>query len=278
MKLNLNTLFMIFIIVTTLTPLAKKKWCAFMRWWKMMRFARRRGSRVICLIHRQETVGLLGIPVFRYIDVADSEDVIRAIHTADADAPLDLVLHTPGGLVLAAYQIANAVRMHRGKTTVFVPHYAMSGGTLIALAADEIVMEEHALLGPVDPQIGEYPAVSLVKLAEEKPISDIDDKSWILADIGRKSIAQVREQVVSLLANHSKYALDKVNELSVALTEGRWTHDYPITYDVAKGLGLPVSNDMPHELYDLMRYYPQPIKRQSTVEYFPAPVRPPGKR
>ena len=82
----------------------------------------------------------------------------------------DLVLHTPGGLVLASYQIAHAVRIHRGKVTVFVPHYAMSGGTLIALAADEIVMEEHAMLGPVDPQLGEYPASSLVKLAEAKPI------------------------------------------------------------------------------------------------------------
>jgi len=243
-----------------------------------MRFARKRGSRVICLIHRQETVGLLGVPVFRYIDVTDSEDVIRAIHTADPDAPLDLVLHTPGGLVLAAYQIAHAVRMHRGRTTVFIPHYAMSGGTLIALAADEIVMEEHALLGPVDPQLGEYPAVSLVKLAEGKAISDIDDKFWILADIGRKSIAQVQEQVLSLLAGHKNYTIDQVNELSHMLTEGRWTHDYPITYEVAKRLGLPVSNNMPHELYDLMRYYPQPVKRQSAVEYFPGPVPAPAKR
>ncbi len=48
---------------------------------------------------------------------------------------------------------------------------------MISLAADEIVMEEHAVLGPVDPQIGEYPAVSLVRLAEIKPISDIDDRT-----------------------------------------------------------------------------------------------------
>jgi len=42
--------------------------------------------------------------------------------------------------------------------TVFVPHYAMSGGTLIALTADEIVMDPNAVLGPVDPQIGNMPA------------------------------------------------------------------------------------------------------------------------
>ena len=34
---------------------------------------------------------------------------------------------TPGGLVLAATQIARAIQGHKGKVTVFVPHYAMSG-------------------------------------------------------------------------------------------------------------------------------------------------------
>ena len=95
------------------------------------RIERERKSRVVLLVHRQETMSLLGFPVFRYIDVDDSEEVIRAIHMTDPEIPLDLVLHTPGGLVLAATQIARAVLKRKGKVTVFVPHYAMSGGTLI---------------------------------------------------------------------------------------------------------------------------------------------------
>src|SRR6266436_2394905 len=115
------------------------------------RIERNQRSRVVLLVHRQETMSLLGFPVFRYIDVNDSEEVIRAIHLTDPEVPLDLVLHTPGGLVLAATQVARAIFKHKGKVTVFVPHYAMSGGTLIALAADDIVMCAHAVLGPVDP-------------------------------------------------------------------------------------------------------------------------------
>jgi len=159
--------------------------------------------------------------------------------------------------------------LHEGKVTVFVPHYAMSGGTLVALAADEIVMEEHAVLGPVDPQLGEYPAVSLVKLAESKPISDIDDKSWLLADVGRKAIEQIRVQVRSLL--DGKYTPEKAEELTRILTEGRWTHDYPITYEEAVNLGLHVTKGIPSELYQLMSLYPQPIKHQPSVEYLPIP-------
>jgi ClpP class serine protease len=65
----------------------------------------------------------LGFPIFRYIDVDDSEEVIRTIHLTDTEIPLDLVLHTPGGLALAATQIGRAVLKRKGKVTVFVPHY-----------------------------------------------------------------------------------------------------------------------------------------------------------
>jgi ClpP class serine protease len=269
MKMDLSTLFWLFFIIAALQPLLRKRFLVSMRQRLIASFEKKRGSRVIVLIHRQETMSLLGFPVFRYIDIDDSEEVIRAIHMTDPEMPLDLVLHTPGGLVLAAYQIAHAVRLHQGKVTVFVPHYAMSGGTLISLAADEIVMEEHAVLGPVDPQLGEYPAASLVKLADSKPIADIDDKTWLLADMGRKAIDQIRSQVKSLLGG--KYSTDKAEELAHILTEGRWTHDYPITYEEATNLGLHVTKGIPAELYQLMSLYPQPVRHQPSVEYLPIP-------
>jgi ClpP class serine protease len=269
MKVNISTIFWIFFIIAALQPLLKRRLLLATRQRLITAFEKKRGSRVIVLIHRQETMSLLGFPILRYIDIDDSEEVIRAIHMTDPDIPLDLVLHTPGGLVLASYQIAHAIRMHRGKIRAFVPHYAMSGGTLIALAADEIVMEEHAVLGPVDPQLGEYPASSLVKLAEAKPISDIDDRSWLLADMGRKAIEQIRSQVKSLL--EGKYPTEKADELARILTEGRWTHDYPITYEEAKNLGLHVVKDIPPEVYQLMSLYPQPVRHQPSVEYIPIP-------
>ena len=67
----------------------------------------------------------------------------------------------------------------------------MSGGTLLALAADEIVMSDYAVLGPVDPQLGEYPAASILKAAHQKPVAEVDDKTLILADQAEKAIAQM---------------------------------------------------------------------------------------
>ena len=55
----------------------------------------------------------------------------------------------------------------------------MSGGTLIALAADEIVIDGNAVLGPIDPQLGEFPAASVLKVVERKPIDKIDDIAFV---------------------------------------------------------------------------------------------------
>lgn len=144
----------VFFIITSLQPVVRQRWLEAQRLRSFRELEEKRQSRVIGLIHRQETMRLLGFPVARYIDIQDSEAVLRAIQLTDPTVPVDVVLHTPGGLVLAAGQIAQALKDHPAKVTVFVPHYAMSGGTLIALAADEIVMAPHAVLGPVDPQLG----------------------------------------------------------------------------------------------------------------------------
>jgi ClpP class serine protease len=180
-------------------------------------------------------------------------------------------LHTPGGLVLAALQIARAIREHNAKVTVFVPHYAMSGGTLISLAANEIVMSKHAILGPIDPQLGQSPAASLIKVVEQKPISEIDDETLIKADVGRKAIAQVKQAATELMAG--RLPDDKASALAEKLSTGTWTHDYPIFASIAKELGLPVSTNMPSGILELMTLYPQPVRAQGGggVEYLPVP-------
>ena len=268
--MSIGDLFWLFFIFSALQPVLRQRMQDAMRARKIAQLETLRKSRVILLVHRQETMKLLGFPLMRYIDVNDSEDVLRAIHMTDDELPLDIVLHTPGGLVLAATQIARAIREHKGKVTVFVPHYAMSGGTLIALAADEIVMSSHAVLGPVDPQLGESPAASLIKVVEQKPIAEIDDKTLIQADVARKAIAQIKQTAKELLRR--RLADDKAEALAEKLSTGTWTHDYPIFAPIAQELGLPVSTAMPNEVFELMSLYPQPVRQQAGgVEYLPVP-------
>jgi ClpP class serine protease len=204
--------------------------------------------------------------VSRHIDLEDAQTIIAAIKETPPDVPIDMVLHTPGGLVLAAMQIARAVEAHPAKVTVYVPVYAMSGGTLIALAADEIVLGEFSVLGPIDPQIAGFPAASIVKARDSKPIAEVFDLTLVLADVSEKALAQVKRGAVELLTPRMEQSAAEA--LAAKLAGGHWTHDYALTATEAAALGLPVKVGMPNQVMELMKLYPQPVQ-QSGVEFLP---------
>jgi ClpP class serine protease len=231
-----------------------------------------RNSRVIAMVHRQETIGFLGVPLYRFIDIDDSEEILRAIRLTPDETPIDLILHTPGGLVLASEQIAYALRAHPGKVTVLVPHYAMSGGTLLALAADEIIMDPAAVLGPVDPQLGELPAASIVRVASTKPIERVEDRTLILADVSGKALRHMKEVVRGLLS--ARMSGKKATSLAEELAGGHYTHDDPITVAEATKLGLPVQVGLPPEVYEFMHLFAQEGRRRPSVQYVPLPAPP----
>ena len=270
----INALFWIFIFFALITPWLKQQELINARLSIIRQIEKKRKSRVIAMIHRQETMSLLGMPIIKYINIEDSEAILRAIRMTPPDMPIDIILHTPGGLVLATEQIAHALIQHKAKVTVFVPHYAMSGGTMLSLAADEIVMDENAVLGPVDPQLGQYPAASIVKVTEEKDKNKIDDETLILADVSKKALKQTKAFVKKVLLAKN-YSEEDAERLSQTLTEGRWTHDYPITYEEAKELGLRVSTNVPKEIYALMALYPQNPGTRPSVQYIPLPYKNP---
>lgn len=264
------SLLWIFLIVIALQPALARQVLARQRRRFLGRLSARRNATVITLIHRQETVSFLGLPIMRHIDIDDAESVLRAIRETPAGRPIEIILHTPGGLVLAASQIAVALADHDGPVTAVVPHYAMSGGTMIALAADEILLERHAALGPIDPQLGQYPAASILAAIEAPGIRR--DETLILGDMSRKALRQVSVLATRLLER--RMSPERARDLAELLSQGFWTHDHPLLASDLEQLGLPVKIGVPKEERELLELYPQPRGR-SGVEYFPGtPVRP----
>lgn len=260
----MDPLWIIFLIMM-LQPVISRKMLEAGRMRLLAQIEKERNSRVILLIHRQEQMSFLGFPLMKFINMEDSEEVLRVLDTTPSEKDVDLILHTPGGLVLAATQIARAINRRKGKVRVIVPHYAMSGGTLIALAADEIVMSPNAVLGPVDPQLGDLPGPSLVRLLKQKDINKVADDMIVKADIAEKAINQLQATLSELLQRTQ--TKERAAELAQKLTEGNWTHDFPITCDFAKSLGLNVTDEVPPLVYDLMSMYRQPVQANRSVEY-----------
>jgi ClpP class serine protease len=269
----LSNIWVIFIILTLLVPRLQQRALYSARQRELKNLGRRRGTNVITIIHRQETLSLFGIPLARYIDIDDSEEVLRAIRLTPPDTPIDLIIHTPGGIALAATQIAFALNAHPGRKTVMVPHYAMSGGTLVALAADEIMMDPNAVLGPVDPQIGDqqgaYAASSILKVVERKKIDELDDRTLYLAEESEKAISQMKRVVRQIVGDNQ--TPEKTEEIVEELVSGKYTHDFPITAEEAcELLGECVNRELPREVYALMSLYKMETRpRRPSVEFVP---------
>lgn len=200
------------------------------------------------MIHRQGA-GILGALMARYIDLNDSERIMQELAKA-GDRSIDLVLHTPGGLVIASEQIARVLNAHKAGVTVFVPQYAMSGGTMLAMAADQIVMDQHAMLGPVDPQLNNMPASSYARVLREKDRNAVMDDTIMMADMAEKATHQVRQMAYGLLRD--KMGEERASEVATMLTEGRWTHDYPLHVEELQEMGFNVSTNLPAEIWELL--------------------------
>jgi len=266
-SLNINLLIFFIFLMMVLQPLIQIRYLALRRARQIAAIERERGSRVITMIHRQETRALFGFPISRMIDLEDAQQIIPAIQETPADRPIDLVLHTPGGMVLAAMQIARALKAHPAKVTVHVPVYAMSGGTLLALAANEITMNAFSVLGPIDPQLVGLPAAGFIEVKDQKPIAEIHDLTLLLAGLSEKAIRQVKRGALDLIGD--RMPSDTAKALVDKLAGGQWTHDYALTKSEAQELGLNVKAGIPESIKQLMTLYPQPVRRLPSIEFLP---------
>jgi ClpP class serine protease len=216
---------------------------------------RERGTKVITMIHKKELWTEPGEDP--EIGIEDTVKVLMEFQKTPRDKPIDMIIHTPGGYAVAAQMMAMAIKFHPAKVTVMVPFYAMSGGSLMSLAASEIRMEKYSVLGPVDPQIptpgGMHPAGSLATLMKTKPIETINDRMVILAESGNLEIENAKAFVMWLLEGK----MDKQDAESVAdfLARGYMAHATPITLDVARSLGLNAVEGVPDKVYELFKTF-----------------------
>ncbi len=261
-----SLIFLLFFLFVIIYPQSQLKRIRIQRMAKLRAMEKRHDCKVLTIIHRREAISILGMPAYQFIDEEDAEQVLRWIRKYK-DYPLELILHTPGGQLLASVQIARALRKHPKKTRVIIPHYSMSGGTVIALAVDEIVMAKDAVIGPIDPQIGDflrgvYPAPSWIYAAETKK-ENAADTTIVMSDISRKALKLTRDVATELLEGKiqagpaGENRLDNVVE---KLVSGELIHSTPLSASQAKELGLPVSTDFPEDVHEFMKLF-RPVKR-----------------
>lgn len=249
-------LFWVFVAFLFVYPYVIQWWVERRRNLYLRVLGRKDRAQVITIIHAASRFSLLGLPFFKMVDMSDMEEVLDAIRMTPKNKPIDLILHVTGGMVLTTAQIARALKEHPARTRVIVPYYAMSGGTLISLGAEEIVMAPTAVLGPVDPQLltfkGPVSLNALEKVAKRKGNNAADD-TLMLASLASEATKQISDIIIGLLSG--RLGKDKARKIASFLTKGDKTHDYPITPEEAKKIGLNVTTGIRPEVYKLMETY-----------------------
>lgn len=183
------------------------------------------------------------------------ETVINEIKDCNPECEnLFLLINSPGGLVQSSYKVARALRKNFKNILVFVPHVAASGGALVALTGNKIVMGMMSQLTPLDPHSDEVPALSVVRGFEQvtgffKKTSEEDApfsykvlaKKYdaVQLDIAISSLELMKSYVKDILKD-AGYLKEKVEELSNVLVKGFYTHGDVIHLDKAKEIGLNV--------------------------------------
>ena len=242
-------------VVTQHTPTTKSEILAWRRR-IISEIEQARGSRVITMIHKREL--WTGPGEDPEIVLEDAETVLQQIRSTPPDCPIDLILHTPGGVALAAEMMSMAIKFHPEKVTVIVPFYAMSGGSLMSLAADKIIMERYSMLGPVDPQIptpdgNTWPAGSLESLVTLKPLQKVSDRMIVMADVAKLEIENAIAFVMWLLED--RMSNENARKVAEFFAHGYMSHSTPITLDVVKAVGLDAEEGVPEKVYELFRTF-----------------------
>jgi hypothetical protein len=188
-----------------------------------------------------------------------TETVIDEIKGKTDATTLLLLVNSPGGLVQSSYKVARALRKAFKKIIVFVPHIAASGGTLIALTGNEIVMGMMSQLTPLDPHTedesgDEVSAQAVIdahtfvtSFFRDKAVDDAPYTYRVLADKfdpvdirdALASLSLMEEYICEILES-SGYKNESCKKISETLVRGFKTHGEVINFDKAKRCGLHV--------------------------------------
>lgn len=213
----------------------------------------RNNSRVIIVVNDVSERHNVKTELDRYLTLDKTFEILADIRQAESKQRIDLILHTPGGLGLAAEMIAAAIREHKGETVAHVPYFAMSGGSIIALAAQRIEMGLAASLSPCDPQIFGIPLFAYKKLVSTehgKKRDTISDDNLLLSFVAGAIQTEFEADPTKLVDPiHLK---EHPSEVVSQFMTGEHFHGSRIGFETLKDLGLSVSDKCLKEAYEIV--------------------------
>lgn len=176
---------------------------------------------------------------------------------------MDIILYTPGGEIFSAVYISRLLKNYKGKIRSFVPTFAMSGGTLLALSTDEIYMNDYSCLGGVDPQLG-----NLFKFGSARSWKEVlklkgkkaEDSSISFKFIGEQYTKSMKETISNLL--EGKVNQSDKKKLVNLFVSGEVEHGFNLSKDFLISMGMNINSiddKMNMKLVNLIKSMPEGV-------------------
>lgn len=224
---------------------------------KLKEYEENHETKVIFINHKYEN-GMYGISFFssyQALVMEDSKQFIDIMRTLDDDTHITLILNTTGGSLSAAEIIIHSLATHKGKLTTYIPYKAMSAGTLIALASDEIYMDKNAYCGQCDPQIfGGFSACNIIKYCDEFSSSPmIGGFAKLVKSQAETSMNRIKNVVKWINdQKNSGYDIELIEE---HLLEGKFDHDMPLFTKDLENILPNIKTGIPDDIMDLYKLF-----------------------
>ena len=198
------------------------------------------------------------------IDTDDDEKFIEVIHDIQnnrENKSLSIVIYTRGGSIESSDMIVDILLNYVEPVRIYIPTFAYSAGTMIALCGDELYMNKYSIMGPVDPQISysvdektddDASSRCLMQLIEDKNIDEISDDIYLKA-VESKFLHEDNIENIKNIITKRNLNLSKRRKKTILKEFGSGLHPHhkPFNIDKIKALGLPVVCPVPSK-YNLL--------------------------
>jgi ATP-dependent protease ClpP protease subunit len=206
------------------------------------------------------------VPAPNLISYHEAFEIIGAIRSAGRGAgkrdEIHLILHTLGGYSLPSFIIAEAIMKYKGVVTVYVPYVAMSGGTVIALAADKICMGNAARLGPVDSIYRGHSFSILKELRNLKEPPYIEDQILLNYLEAEKYEDYSKREILKI--TNEKHLQKSGQNIARELSAGTMSHGEGLDYEWLNACGMIVEDSCPELVYQITDAQIHVIKNRPT--------------
>lgn len=186
------------------------------------------------------------------IDINDYKSFLKWYKQCSRNKNLDIILNTNGGDAFSSDIVWNCLMNHQGRINVYIPRYAMSAGSFLALCGNTIYMNYYACMGPIDPILcfehDDYSYMDIKKLIDEKGTDEVKDEYLLGLFSGKKIYDDGIENCTEIIHKKHEYVKNKSQLINAFASGQNYHHDKIFNTEFLKRLGLKINLNFPPQI------------------------------